>query len=103
MEAERVRIDPALDAVDASFATADQAGLAESMWRLSAGLASHMRHEDNETLPLVEQHLGRVGWAVFTKHMGSNAPSLPPRSFLHCASVVAIWTANTGGEQAPAS
>lgn len=74
------RIDPALDAVDAAFATADRTGLAESMWRLSAGLASHMRHEENETLPLVEQHLGRVGWAVFTTRMGSNASSLPPRS-----------------------
>jgi hypothetical protein len=44
------------------------------MWRLSAGLASHTRHEENEALPLVEQHLGRVGWAVFITHMSSNAP-----------------------------
>jgi hypothetical protein len=69
MEAEHAGIDPALDAVDVAFAAADQAGMAESVERLSAGLAAHMRHEENEALPLVEQHLGRVGWAVFTTHI----------------------------------
>jgi len=69
MEAEHAGIDPALDAVDAAFAAADPAGMAESVDRLSAGLGAHMRHEENEALPLVEQHLGRVGWAVFTTYI----------------------------------
>jgi hypothetical protein len=90
MEAEHARIDPAIGAIDAALAAgdpafaagdpalaaadpalanADPAGMAESVERLSAGLAAHMRHEETEALPLVEQHLGRVGWAVFTTHI----------------------------------
>jgi hypothetical protein len=69
IQAEHARLDPALDAVDAAIAADHQAGLAESIGRLSAGLASHMRHEENAALPLVEAHLGTAGWAAFTQHI----------------------------------
>jgi hypothetical protein len=30
-----------------------------------SGLGAHMRHEENEALPLVETYLGPPGWAAF--------------------------------------
>jgi hemerythrin-like domain-containing protein len=69
MQAEHARLDPVLDAVDAAFAADHQAGLAESIEQLSAGLATHMRHEENAALPLVEAHIGTTGWAAFTRHI----------------------------------
>jgi hypothetical protein len=69
MDAEHALLDPAVDAVGAAFAAVDEAGLAESIQRLSTGLAAHMRHEETAALPLVEQRLGPAGWAVFTSHI----------------------------------
>jgi Hemerythrin HHE cation binding domain len=67
MEAEHARIDPLLSRVDASFAAADGAGLAENAGALAAALGAHMEHEEDQALPLVEARLGPEGWAGFIK------------------------------------
>lgn len=67
MEAEHARIDPLLSGVDASFGSADDAGLAECARALAAALAAHMEHEEDQALPLVEERLGPEGWTAFIK------------------------------------
>jgi Hemerythrin HHE cation binding domain len=73
MEAEHARIDPLLSRVDASLTAAGLAGLAENASALASALASHMEHEENHALPLVEAHLGPEGWAAFGKAAGKSA------------------------------
>jgi Hemerythrin HHE cation binding domain len=70
MEAEHARIDPLLSQVDASFAATDHAGVADHAAALAETLAAHMKHEENQALPLVEAHLGPAGWAAFRKATG---------------------------------
>lgn len=65
MEAEHALIDPLLARVDASFADARGAGLAESAAALADALTAHMAHEEDAALPLVETHLGVKGWDAF--------------------------------------
>jgi hemerythrin-like domain-containing protein len=65
MEMEHAQIDPQLERVDAAFAARDASALAEGIQALATGLGTHMRHEENEALPLVERYLGRAGWAAF--------------------------------------
>jgi hemerythrin-like domain-containing protein len=65
MEHEHAQIDPQLERVDAAFATGGAADPAASVRDLIASLGAHMRHEENEALPLVETHLGPAGWAAF--------------------------------------
>jgi iron-sulfur cluster repair protein YtfE (RIC family) len=72
MEAEHARIDPLLSQVDASLAATGLAGLAENASALTAGLAAHMEHEEDQALPLVEAHLGPGGWAAFRKAVGKS-------------------------------
>lgn len=55
MEHEHAALDPLLA----------RRGAAAGVRELTAGLAAHMRHEENEALPLVETHLGPAGWAAF--------------------------------------
>ena len=70
MEAEHARIDPVVSRVDASLAATGLAGLAENISTLTAALSSHMQHEEDQALPLVEAHLGPQGWAAFGKAAG---------------------------------
>ena len=70
MEAEHARIDPLVSRVDASLAATGLAGLAENISTLTAALSSHMQHEEDQALPLVEAHLGPQGWAAFGKAAG---------------------------------
>ena len=70
MEAEHARIDPLVSRVDASLAATGLAGLAENASALTAALGSHMQHEEDQALPLVEAHLGPQGWAAFGKAAG---------------------------------
>src|SRR5258708_3725177 len=70
MEAEHARIDPLVSRVDASLAATGLAGLAEDISALTAALGSHMQHEEDQALPLVEAHLGPAGWAAFGKAAG---------------------------------
>jgi iron-sulfur cluster repair protein YtfE (RIC family) len=70
MEAEHARIDPLLSEVDVSLAASGYAGLAENAAALAETLAAHMKHEEDQALPLVEAHLGPAGWAAFRKATG---------------------------------
>jgi iron-sulfur cluster repair protein YtfE (RIC family) len=70
MEAEHARIDPLLAQVDTSLAASGRAGLADSAAALAETLAAHMKHEEDQALPLVEAHLGPAGWAAFRKATG---------------------------------
>lgn len=67
MEAEHGRIDPQLAQVDAALASAESANLAESVDELATALQTHMDHEEEDALPLVESYLGRQGWDAFRK------------------------------------
>lgn len=64
MQAEHARIDPLLSQVDASLAASGPVGA------LAQTLAAHMKHEEDQALPLVEAHLGPDGWAAFRKATG---------------------------------
>jgi iron-sulfur cluster repair protein YtfE (RIC family) len=72
MQAEHARIDPLLSRVDASIAATGLAGVTENASTLTAGLAAHMDHEEDQALPLVEAHLGPGGWAAFRKAAGKS-------------------------------
>ncbi|SRR5712691_2366963 len=65
MGAEHAHVDPQLDAVDEAFAASDAVSLTQSVQALTEGLTGHMRHEENEALPLVETLLGPGRWAAF--------------------------------------
>ena len=71
MEAEHARIDPLLAQVDTSLAAPGHPGLADNAAALAQTLADHMKHEENQALPLVEAHLGPAGWAAFRKATGT--------------------------------
>jgi iron-sulfur cluster repair protein YtfE (RIC family) len=72
MEAEHARIDPLLSRVDASLAATGLAGLAANASALTGALATHMEHEEDQALPLVEAPLGPDGWAAFRKAVGKS-------------------------------
>ncbi len=61
MEAEHSVIDPALAAVEASGA----GDLAENVAVLRDRLTAHLRHEEQETLPLIAATLPQEEWARF--------------------------------------
>jgi hypothetical protein len=65
MEAEHAEIDPRLERIEAALADrlADQ--LVVELEGLAAGLAAHMRHEEDGALPLVERRIGAAGWKAF--------------------------------------
>ena len=79
MAAEHAQIDPLLAQVDRALtdaaATAEGAdgtgggdggdALTASADELRRLLSSHLRHEENEALPLVATYLGAKGWAAF--------------------------------------
>ncbi|SBW23368.1 hemerythrin domain-containing protein [Protofrankia symbiont of Coriaria ruscifolia] len=66
MEAEHAQIDPHLEHIDNALASDNAASLMESIDTFATSLTVHMRHEENEALPLVEAYLGPDGWAAFT-------------------------------------
>ena len=70
MEAEHARIDPLLSQVDGSLADVGHAGVADHAAALAETLAAHMKHEEDQALPLVETYLGPAGWAAFRKATG---------------------------------
>jgi hypothetical protein len=72
MEAEHARIDPLISRVDASLAATGLTDLAKNISALTAALGSHMQHEEDQALPLVEAHLGPEGWAAFGKAAGTS-------------------------------
>ncbi len=66
MEAEHAQIDPYLEHIDDALASDNAASLIESVDAFTMSLTTHMRHEENEALPLVEAYIGPAGWAAFT-------------------------------------
>lgn len=62
MEMEHVQIDPQLEHIESAFADCDADSLLAGVQVLSLGLAAHMRHEENDALPLVDRYLGTKGW-----------------------------------------
>ncbi len=78
MEAEHELIDPLLAACAAGFAAMAQAPDAATRDRLadiaesaSDTLSEHMRHEETDALPLVQELLSAEGWARVEKAAGS--------------------------------
>jgi hypothetical protein len=71
MEAEHGRIDPLLASIDATLATGAGGGdeLAAQVKELTDSLATHMEHEEDRALALVETHLGPAGWDHYTDYM----------------------------------
>lgn len=65
METEHAQIDPQLERVDAAFADCDAEAITAGIHALTDGLTAHMRHEEDNALPLVEARLGRAGWDAF--------------------------------------
>ena len=69
METEHAQIDPELERVDRALAEHDAKRLVDSVHTLAAGLTAHMRHEENEALPLIDTHLGPSGWDAFGREI----------------------------------
>lgn len=67
MEAEHAVIDPLLARVDAALAARYTADLDDAIAALSDALTAHMRHEEEQALPLLDTFLGAEGWAVFQR------------------------------------
>jgi hypothetical protein len=69
METEHAQIDPELERVDRALAEHDPKRLVDSVHTLAASLMAHMRHEENEALPLIDTHLGPSGWDAFGREI----------------------------------
>lgn len=65
MELEHAQIDPQLERIEGAFALDNEALLGEGIQALASTLTAHMRHEEDEALPLIERRLGVAGWAKF--------------------------------------
>jgi hemerythrin-like domain-containing protein len=65
MEAEDGQLDPHLTRIDAQISAGFAGNAVAGVHELAEGLARHMRHEENEALPLIDGYLGRAGWAEF--------------------------------------
>jgi iron-sulfur cluster repair protein YtfE (RIC family) len=71
MEAEHAQLDPLLERIDGQTGAAFASDAAASVRQLAAVLAQHMRHEENDALPLIDAYLGRAGWAEFGRRIRS--------------------------------
>lgn len=65
MEAEHAELDPRLERVERAVADRLADVLVTEIEELAAGLAAHMRHEEDGALPLVERRIGAAGWKAF--------------------------------------
>lgn len=84
MEAEHEAIDPLIAAVDAALADRESGPrrLGDLTDALAAGLTGHLKHEEDETLPLIQaivteqqwQHFGQVN----ARLVGPDAPRILP-------------------------
>lgn len=77
MEAEHAAIDPAIEAIDAG--TEPLGGLVET---LAAGLTAHLRHEEDDAIPLLDATLTPEQFAHFGQvhgaRLGPNGPRVIP-------------------------
>ena len=65
MEAEHAGLDPLIETADDAVRRRDRAALADGLNRLATSLSAHMRHEEDEALPLVARRIGQGGWERF--------------------------------------
>ncbi|TDD05293.1 hemerythrin domain-containing protein [Nonomuraea diastatica] len=67
MEAEHEAIDPLIDAIDAALADRDSGPqrLGDLTDALVAGLTTHLRHEEDEVLPLAQAIVTESQWLYF--------------------------------------
>jgi iron-sulfur cluster repair protein YtfE (RIC family) len=68
MEAEHARLGPLLASVDAALAGPPAAVVGPAQ-ELKASLDHHLRHEEDDALPLVQSVLSRAAWRKFTAQM----------------------------------
>jgi hemerythrin-like domain-containing protein len=68
MELEHAQLDLYLEDVEDAL-TGDQAALGDAVGALADGLTAHMRHEEQDALPLIAAHLGAKGWDQFGASM----------------------------------
>lgn len=68
MEAEHALIDPLLTAVDEALA-GPGADLAEPAQEISAALGHHLKHEEQDALPLIQSVLTPADWRAFADQM----------------------------------
>lgn len=69
MKLEHASLDPLLDAITSAYAEGRARDVALQLDTLSRRLRSHMQHEENDALPLLERTLGQDGWAAFGQQM----------------------------------
>jgi iron-sulfur cluster repair protein YtfE (RIC family) len=67
MQDEHARIDPLLDAVDSALADRDggHQRLGGTVDALASELHGHLRHEERDVLPLIDQSLTPAEWQAF--------------------------------------
>jgi hemerythrin-like domain-containing protein len=65
MELEHARLDLLLERAESAFADCRAAALDTALRALTEALTAHLRHEEDEALPLVAAHLGARGWDDF--------------------------------------
>ncbi|MEK8169271.1 hemerythrin domain-containing protein [Streptomyces sp. M19] len=71
MEKEHGAIDPMQERIDAAF-EAGGPELEALVKEFTEALATHMEHEEERALPLVETHLGPEGWERYSQHLLSS-------------------------------
>jgi hypothetical protein len=69
MESEHAQLDPLVERIDTHLSAGRRTDLAADVRELAIGLRRHMRHEENDALPLIDARLGVAGWEEFTNHM----------------------------------
>jgi hemerythrin-like domain-containing protein len=69
MECEHAAIDPLIARTGAALDGPDPAGAAAPAAELAGVLAAHLRHEENDALPLVARYLGNAGWDGFGREL----------------------------------
>jgi hemerythrin-like domain-containing protein len=82
MEAEHAAIDPLLDAIDAAVADPHSGRLGDVTDALVLGLTGHLKHEEDEALPLIQVLVTEPQWLSFgqvnARLAGPDAPKILP-------------------------
>jgi Hemerythrin HHE cation binding domain len=76
MEMEHAQLDPVLESIEKALAEHDAQQLVDGVHALAAGLSAHMRHEENQALPLIETYLGPAGWDAFGRDIRNSQGGL---------------------------
>jgi hemerythrin-like domain-containing protein len=78
MEAEHADIDPIVEAIDAAVADGDGEKLGDLVDSLVTGLRAHLKHEEDDALPLIQANLTMEQWRHFGQtHAGNIGPDAP--------------------------